>query len=296
MNAKRMFLSIIALAGVVGCAAALPPQDLVTARASYARASQGAAGSFDPADVHAASESLAAAERSFAENGASQETVDLAYVADRRAQTAEARGITMQAAQREQQTLGQMHDAETVQVQATSAQLGRANMQIALQGQALQNQNQQLQTERERASAAEKRAAQAAADLAAFASVKQEPRGMVITLSGGVLFASNRSDLLPSAQAKLNDVATALTKQDAESKISVEGHTDSQGDASYNQDLSQRRAQSVRDYLVSRGISSDRVSAHGFGLTRPIADNTSPEGRANNRRVEIVVQPVLASR
>ncbi|MDP9152266.1 MAG: OmpA family protein, partial [Myxococcota bacterium] len=48
---------------------------------------------------------------------------------------------------------------------------------------------------------------------------------------------------------------------------------------------------SVRDYLVSRGMSSDRVTAQGFGLTRPIADNTSPEGRANNRRVEIVVQP-----
>jgi outer membrane protein OmpA-like peptidoglycan-associated protein len=119
---------------------------------------------------------------------------------------------------------------------------------------------------------------------------------MVITLSGGVLFASNHSDLLPSAQAKLNDVAAALTKQDTESKINVEGFTDSQGDASYNQELSQRRAQTVRDYLVSRGISSDRVTAQGFGLTRPVADNASPEGRANNRRVEIVVQPSLASR
>ena len=296
MNTNRRYLLTVALASIVGCAAALPPQDLVTARASYARASQGPAAGFDPADVHAANESLAAAERSFADHGASPETVDLAYVADRRAQTAEARGIAMQAAQQQQQTLGRMHDAETVQVQATSAQLGRANMQLALQGQALQSQNQQLQTERERAGDAEKRAAQAAADLAAFASVKQEPRGMVITLSGSVLFASNRSDLLPSAQAKLNDVATALTKQDAESKIVIEGHTDSQGDASYNQELSQRRAQSVRDYLISRGIAADRVTATGFGLTRPIGDNASPEGRANNRRVEIVVQPVVASR
>jgi outer membrane protein OmpA-like peptidoglycan-associated protein len=96
---------------------------------------------------------------------------------------------------------------------------------------------------------------------------------------------------LPTAQAKLNDVAIALTKQDAESKIIIEGHTDSQGEPAYNQDLSQRRAQSVRDYLVSRGMAADRVTAQGFGLTRPIADNTSPEGRANNRRVEIVVQP-----
>jgi outer membrane protein OmpA-like peptidoglycan-associated protein len=96
---------------------------------------------------------------------------------------------------------------------------------------------------------------------------------------------------LPSAQAKLTEVADALTKEDSESKIVVEGHTDSQGGASYNQDLSQRRAQSVRDYLVTRGMASDRVTSEGFGLTRPIADNGSAEGRANNRRVEIVVQP-----
>jgi len=96
---------------------------------------------------------------------------------------------------------------------------------------------------------------------------------------------------LPSAQAKLDEVALALTRQDAESKMTVEGHTDSQGEPSYNQELSQKRAQSVRDYLVSRGIAADRVTAQGFGLTRPIADNGSAEGRANNRRVEIVVLP-----
>jgi outer membrane protein OmpA-like peptidoglycan-associated protein len=74
----------------------------------------------------------------------------------------------------------------------------------------------------------------------------------------------------------------------------VEGHADSQGAAEYNQELSQRRAEAVRTYLVSRGISAERVSAQGFGLTRPIADNASAEGRANNRRVEIVVQQVGA--
>ena len=285
----------VALASIVGCAATLPPDDLVTARATYARASRGVAANFDPSDVHAASESLDAAEQSFVANGASPATIDLSYVATRRAEIAEARGMALQSAQQQQQTLGKMHDAETATVQATSAKLGRANVQIAMQGQALQDQNQQLQTERERREAADKRAAQAAADLAAFASVKQEPRGMVITLSGSVLFVTNHSDLLPSAQVKLNEVAAALTKQDAESKIVVEGHTDSQGEASYNQDLSQRRAQSVRDYLVSRGIAADRITAQGFGLTRPIADNASAEGRANNRRVEIVVLPAVSS-
>ena len=69
----------------------------------------------------------------------------------------------------------------------------------------------------------------------------------------------------------------------------VEGHTDSQGAAAFNQDLSQKRAESVRSYLVSHGIAADRITAQGFGPSRAVADNTSAEGRANNRRVEIVV-------
>jgi outer membrane protein OmpA-like peptidoglycan-associated protein len=94
---------------------------------------------------------------------------------------------------------------------------------------------------------------------------------------------------------KLNEVADALVKGDPDSKITVEGYTDSQGAASFNQDLSQKRAQSVRDYLVSRGIASDRVDAVGFGPDKPVADNASAEGRANNRRVEIVVKPAQGS-
>jgi outer membrane protein OmpA-like peptidoglycan-associated protein len=114
---------------------------------------------------------------------------------------------------------------------------------------------------------------------------------MVITLSGSVLFTSGKWDLSPGAQLKLNDVAKSLTLQDPVSKMVVEGHTDSQGSASSNQDLSQHRAQAVRDYLVTRGIASDRISAQGFGPARSVGDNATPEGRANNRRVEIVVQP-----
>lgn len=291
MKAIRNAGLLLAFAAMVGCATTNPPNDLVTARASYDRASHGPTATIDPADLHTARESLDAAEQSFDKNGDTQETRDLSYLADRHVQVAEARAGMLQASQQQQQTLADMHAAETTQVQTTSAQLGRANHQIAMQGQAMQNQNGQLMNERSRREDADRRAAQAAADLAQFASVKQEQRGMVITLSGSVLFASAKSDLLPGAQMKLNQVADALTKQDPTSKIVVEGHTDSQGGASYNQDLSQHRAQTVRDYLVSRGVASDRVTAQGFGFTRSIADNGSPEGRANNRRVEIVVQP-----
>ncbi|HEX8796950.1 MAG TPA: OmpA family protein [Polyangiaceae bacterium] len=292
MGTIRNTSFVLAFAGIAGCAATMPPADLVSARASYGRASHGAAASMDPGALHSAAESLQGAEKSFSDDGDTQGTRDLAYVADRRAQTAEASGEALQAAQQQGQTLAAMHQAETDQANASAARLGQANMQIAQQGQAMQSQGQQLDAERDRRQDAEKRAAQAAADLAAFASVKQDPvRGMVITLSGGVLFASNKSDLLPGAQVKLDEVADALTKNDTVSKVVVEGHTDSQGGPAYNLELSQRRAETVRAYLISRGIASDRVTAVGYGVTRPIADNASAEGRANNRRVEIVVQP-----
>jgi outer membrane protein OmpA-like peptidoglycan-associated protein len=292
MNARRTSALVFGFVSISGCASTLPPQDLVTARDTYARVSRGPTATLDPADLHTAKESLDLAEGSFIRDGDTRQTRDLAYTADRRTLLAEAHGAAMAAGQQQQQTLGDMHAAETAQVQKTSKQLGVANQQIALQGQAMQNQNQQILTEQERRKEADARAAKAAADLAAFASVKQEARGMVITLSGSVLFASAKWDLLPGARVKLNEVADALSKQDPLSKIVVEGHTDSQGGVAYNQDLSQHRAQAVLEYLVSRGVASDRVSAQGYGFTRSVADNTSPEGRANNRRVEIVVQPI----
>ena len=288
MSATNIFRSGIVLAlATAGCATAGPPPDLLTARASYQRAEQSTAAKFDPADLYTARKAVDAAEAAYKKNGDTQQTRDLAYTADRRSQIAIARGNANEATARQQKTVGDMHNAETLQAKSTSAQLGVANQQLAAQGQAMKDQTAAL-------AASEKRAAQAAADLAKFASVKEDSRGMVITLSGGVLFASAKSDLLPAAQLKLNSVAEALTQQDPDSKMVVEGHTDSQGGDSYNMDLSQRRAQTVRDYLVSRGIAADRVTSQGYGSSRSVADNKSAEGRANNRRVEIVVEPKTA--
>jgi len=136
----------------------------------------------------------------------------------------------------------------------------------------------------------EQRTADARAELARLAVVKEEKRGLVVTLSGGVLFQSAKSTLLPSAQVKLDQVANALLAVVPARNLIVEGHTDSQGSTSYNQDLSQRRADAVRDYLVQKGYPADRIQALGKGKGSPIADNASPEGRANNRRVEIVIE------
>jgi outer membrane protein OmpA-like peptidoglycan-associated protein len=286
MRTIMTYGSLLTLGVLVGCATTSAPQDLVTARSVYDRASHGPAAQLDPADLHVAKETLDMAEKSFAEHGDTAETRDDAYTAERRMEIAESRARALQSDQIKGAVVADMNASQTATVRTTSAALGRANQELASQG-------QQLQNERQRREEADKRAAQAAADLARFATVKQEPRGMVITLSGSVLFASAKSDLLPEAQIKLNDVAKALSEQDADSKIVVEGFTDSQGGVSFNQDLSQKRADSVRTYLVSRGIASDRVTSTGFGLAQPIADNASPEGRANNRRVQIVVQPAV---
>lgn len=288
-------LELVLALAAVGCATVAPPAELVDARSSYDRAQHGQAGKLDPADLDTAKKALDTAEQSFTNDGDTQATRDLAYVADRRAQIAEARARAASSTQQEQTTVADMHAREASSLRSTSAELGRANQQLALQGQAMQSQDAQLASEREARAAAEKRAAQATADLAKVASVKQDARGMVITLSDGVLFESGKSDLLLAAQLKLNSVADALTQQDPDARMIVEGHTDTQGGATYNQALSERRAHSVRDYLVSRGVAADRVSSQGFGSSRSVADNNSAEGRANNRRVEIVVEPVTSA-
>jgi outer membrane protein OmpA-like peptidoglycan-associated protein len=135
----------------------------------------------------------------------------------------------------------------------------------------------------------EKRTADALAELASLASLKEEKRGLVLTLSGSILFRSAEATLLPQAQVKLDQVAKALLAVRARNII-VEGHTDSQGSVAYNQGLSQRRADAVRDYLIQRDYPADHIQSLGRGKGSPIADNASAEGRANNRRVEIVIE------
>ncbi len=277
MSSSRTIGQLLVLASMVGCVSSVPPQDLLDARNAYDRASRGPSAQLNPAELHTARDSLSAAERSLQANGDTEETRTLAYAAERQIQTVEARTREMQANQQREQLVAQMNASAL-------AALGRANQQLATQ-------EDRLQMEGARRQDAEQRAVLAAAALVRIASVKQESRGLVITLSGSVLFTSGQAILLPSAQAKLSEVAAALSKQDPQSKIVVEGHTDSQGPDAFNRDLSQRRAENVRDYLVSHGIAPERVMARGFGPDRPVADNASPEGRADNRRVEFVIQP-----
>ncbi len=287
-------ISSLALIGALfaaGCGSPGIPKELASARTAYDRAASGPAASLNPTDLHTARQSLDAAESSFKEDGDTPKTRDLGYAAERSAETAESKARAMQAQAETEQIVQQMHASTAQQGKMTAAELARVNQQLVSRDQALAAQSAALGDEVKRREEAEKRAAQAAADIAKFASIKQESRGMVITLSGSVLFTSGKSELLPAAQMKLNEVAKALTEQDPEALMVVEGHTDSQGGVDFNQKLSQQRAQVVRDYLVSRGVAADRITAEGFGPSRTVGDNATPEGRANNRRVEIVVKP-----
>ncbi|MGZ3458401.1 MAG: OmpA family protein, partial [Archangium sp.] len=172
--------------------------------------------------------------------------------------------------------------------------------QLAQAQQRMDQLNAQLEQERQARQEAEQRATQAEAEARAQAEVAnqlrnikqlrvtEEPRGLVLTLSGSVLFRSGSSDLLPSAKRRLDEVADALKK--TQNPLVIEGHTDSKGPAELNEELSYARAESVKDYLVDQGVDSSRIRTEGRGEAEPIASNKSPEGRANNRRVEIVIE------
>jgi outer membrane protein OmpA-like peptidoglycan-associated protein len=113
------------------------------------------------------------------------------------------------------------------------------------------------------------------------------PRGLVLTL-GDVLFDTGRSQLNPGAARKLDQLAQFLTDQ-PQRRVQIDGFTDSVGSESYNQNLSQQRADAVKSSLISRGIDSSRIESQGYGKSFPVADNADSGGRQLNRRVEVVI-------
>lgn len=122
------------------------------------------------------------------------------------------------------------------------------------------------------------------------AEVTRVGEGINVTFNedAGVYFDTNKSDVKGTSAATLDRLVGVL-KEYPDSNILVEGHTDSAGAADYNMNLSRQRAQSVTNYLVSNGISSDRLTTKWYGLTQPKADNSTAAGRAKNRRVELVI-------
>jgi len=242
-----------------------------------------------PDSVLSAKQALDKAESVHSSDSQSDSEKSYAYVAQRRAELSLALGANAKA----QQATGQA-DANYGKLQdnlRTSAvqKLGAERAQNNQLGTQLAQAETGLAQETDARKAAEARAARAMESLAKIAQVKEEARGMVITLSGQVLFVTGKSELLPAAQDQLGQVAKALQDQGEIKPIVVEGYTDSVGSESANMALSQARAEAVRSYLVSKGLPSDKVSAVGKGKSNPVAGNDTADGRANNRRVEIVV-------
>ena len=310
MNASIPKTASVLLLCAAACAHAAP-KELVDARAAWRHASAGPTEALAPADLHKASVALDQAERAFRDEPTAQRTSDLAYVAERKAQLAEASALLIQhnrnkAAAEEAFSARQARDQRE-----TKEQLLRAQENLVVGGRQHERDTDKLNLERvaridaelkaasaeqktasaeQKSSDAEAKSAELEGRLTQLAAFKAEERGLVLTLSGSVLFTSDQATLLPAAESRLDQIAEALLSS-GERSLLVEGYTDARGQDAHNLALSQRRADSVRSYIVSRGYPGERIRASGEGKRRPIASNGSAEGRANNRRVEIIILP-----
>ena len=124
-------------------------------------------------------------------------------------------------------------------------------------------------------------------------SVTRMGDNITLNMPGNITFATNSSDLSPQFYDVLGSVSKVMTEFN-KTVVEVAGHTDSDGSADYNMSLSQRRAGTVAQYLQAQGVSSQRLITAGMGESRPVADNTTPEGKQANRRVEITMVPLTA--
>lgn len=119
-------------------------------------------------------------------------------------------------------------------------------------------------------------------------TIQRVEEGIAVSFDSGILFGFDSSTLRPEARENLEKLSEILNDDD-ETVLMVVGHTDSTGDEDYNMRLSERRAQSAADYMISQGLSESRVETEGRGETEPIADNSTEAGQQDNRRVEVAI-------
>ena len=164
--------------------------------------------------------------------------------------------------------------AETDKARQAAAQSDSLRQQAEKATQQAENEKQELR-------------ARLLQQLNSILATRDSARGLVANMSD-VLFRSGSFELLPGARERLAKVSGIVLAYPS-LHVAIEGHTDSVGTDDYNQQLSERRAQAVRDYFVQQGIASGAVEAHGYGKTEPIATNDTAEGRQQNRRVELIL-------
>jgi len=221
------------------------------------------------------------------------------YLADRKVDTARALAET-RFAEDERVTLGEQRESARLDSRTREADAARTQVAAARADSA----EQKLAADEARGAA---NAAQVAATSSQYQATelqrqidelnaKPTDRGLVVTL-GDVLFTSGQADLKAGATGNLNKLVAFLNEYPSRT-VMIEGYTDSVGSEDYNQGLSQRRADSVKAYLVGQGIGSVRLVAAGKGENAPVAGNDSAAGRQQNRRVEVIINtpPAAASR
>lgn len=262
-----------ALLWLPGCARPQPPSELLAARAALWESSQSARAALTDGELEGARTALRDAEWSFISRPTSQRARDLAYVARRTAQRAEA--------------LGNRATAEAVREHARRTYQLTGPFETRRGYLAVIGREDGMDEERQARALTTHQAQLAMANLARVEGATREARGLVINLPG-LLFESEGTSLLGDAEYELRLLAGDLRATGR--SILVEGHTDSTGSPSFNKDLSRRRAAAVRDYLVSLGAPIDSIRSMGLGAERPVGDNATPDGRAKNRRVEIVIE------
>lgn len=139
-------------------------------------------------------------------------------------------------------------------------------------------------------SSLDQQAAELRQQMSGSSTVTNTGSALVVTMPQDILFATDSASLRGDLQSDLRAVAASLNRY-PNSRVEVVGHTDSTGAAAYNQDLSERRARAVAAVLLSSGVPSGRVVAYGRGEDQPVTSNLTEEGRAQNRRVEIIIRP-----
>jgi outer membrane protein OmpA-like peptidoglycan-associated protein len=210
----------------------------------------------------------------------------LVLMADQKVEIARARA---QSRQYEDQRKALSEQSERARLDARTLEADRARMDARSARADAQSAKADAASARDDAAASRARGLELERQIAEL-NARETDRGLVVTL-GDLLFATGKSDLTGGAGPNLNKLAAFLHEY-GDRTVLIEGHTDSVGSEESNHFLSQRRAESVKSYLVSRGVEANRLSTSGLGQGSPVASNDTATGRQQNRRVEVIISNV----
>lgn len=275
---KPTVLALAALTALVGCAN-VPQANarLEEARTSYRTAQDNPnTAEMAGAEMQQATQAMDVANSAWERNDDTQDVNHWAYLARQRIAIAQA---TTERKVAELSVAQAKADSDTLRLNARTREADAAKRQANAS-------NSQAATARQRALSAEERTNDLEAQMRDL-NAKQTDRGMVMTM-GDVLFDTDHAQLKSGGERSVGKLADFMNRY-PERQVLIEGFTDSTGSDSHNQDLSERRAEAVRDSLLRRGIGSQRLSTLGHGEENPIANNGTASGRQMNRRVEVLL-------